>query len=98
MRNFLNYKKICLVSQVKTRAKQDHMAGNKKGHEANPFVRAVIELHGDKFWIWKFVMVAVCLVLLCLHSRFKVVRMGLILLMSIYLVTVIYQVLLLSYR
>jgi hypothetical protein len=71
---------------------------DKKGYEANPIVRAVIELHGDKFWIWKFVMVSVCLVLLCLHSRFKVVRIGLIFLMSIYFVTVIYQVLLLSYR
>jgi hypothetical protein len=71
---------------------------DKKGQEVNPFVGAVIELHGDKFWIWKFVMVAVCLVLLCLHSRFKAARVGLIFLTSIYLATVIYQIFLLSSR
>ena len=71
---------------------------DKKGSEANPIVRAVIDLHGDKFWIWKFVMVSGCLILLCLHSKFKVVRVVLISLTSIYFVTVIYQVYLLSFR
>ena len=71
---------------------------DKKGQEVNPFVRAVIELHGDQFWIWKFVMVSVCLILLCLHSKFKAVRIAIIFLTSIYLATVIYQIFLLSSR
>jgi hypothetical protein len=66
-----------------------------KGWEANPIVRSVIQLHGQKFWIWKFVLVSFCLVLLCLHSKFKLVRNMIIFLSSIYLVVVLYQLFLL---
>ena len=41
------------------------------GREANPVVSSVIQLYGDKFWIWKFAIVSVPLVLLCLHSKFR---------------------------
>jgi len=66
-----------------------------KGVEVNPIVGAVIELHGDKFWIWKFGIVSFCLVLLCLHSTFKWTRGAIIVLSSIYLAVVIYQLFLL---
>ena len=66
-----------------------------KGLEANPVVRSVIEIHGDKFWIWKFAIVSTCLILLCLHSRFKVVKGILVAISSIYLIVVFYQILLL---
>ena len=66
-----------------------------KGWEANPVVRSVIQLHGEKFWIWKFALVSFCLVLLCLHSRFKLVRGMIIFLSSVYLVVVLYQLFLL---
>ena len=66
-----------------------------KGVEVNPIVGAVIELHGDKFWIWKFGIVSFCLVLLCLHSTFKWTRGVIIVLSSIYLAVVIYQLFLL---
>jgi len=66
-----------------------------KGWEANPVVRSVIQLHGEKFWIWKFALVSFCLVLLCLHSRFRFVRGMIIFLSSIYLVVVLYQLFLL---
>jgi hypothetical protein len=66
-----------------------------KGWEANPIVRSVIQLHGQKFWIWKFVLVSFCLVLLCLHSRFRLVRGAILFLSSVYLVVVLYQLFLL---
>ena len=66
-----------------------------KGWEVNPVVRSVIQLHGDRFWIWKFGLVSFCLVLLCLHSRFKLIKGIIIVLSSIYLAVVVYQLLLL---
>ena len=66
-----------------------------KGREANPIVRAVMETHGDKFWIWKFALVSSCLILLCLHSRYKLVKRVMVLLTSAYLGTVGYQIYLL---
>ncbi len=66
-----------------------------KGLEANPVVRSVIEIHGDQFWIWKFAIVSTCLILLCLHSRFKVVKGILVAISSIYLIVIFYQILLL---
>ena len=44
------------------------------GWEVNPFVDAVIALCGDKFWVWKFTIVSVSLVVLCLHSKFRFVK------------------------
>jgi hypothetical protein len=69
-----------------------------KGVEVNPIVRAVIDLHGEKFWIWKFGIVSFCLVLLCLHSTFKWTRGVIIVLSSIYLAVVIYQLFLLLHQ
>ena len=65
------------------------------GWETNPVVRSVIQLHGENFWIWKFALVSFCLVLLCLHSRFRFVRGMIIFLSSVYLVVVLYQLFLL---
>jgi hypothetical protein len=67
------------------------------GVEANPFIAAIMEVHGDKFWIFKFCMVSVCLILLCLHSRFKMVKRVIVFLTSVYLAVVIYQICLLRY-
>ena len=62
------------------------------GKEFNPLVRSVMDLHGDKFWIWKFAMVSVSLVLLCLHRGFKLFREIIIAISSIYLIIVLYQI------
>jgi len=61
------------------------------GWEANPVVKAVMEIHGDNFWIWKFALVSCCLTLLCLHSRYKLVKRVMVLLASVYLIVVLYQ-------
>jgi len=66
-----------------------------RGLEANPVVHSVMQLHGDGFWIWKFGLVSFCLILLCLHSQFRLVRGVIIVHSSIYLLTVIYQLFLL---
>jgi hypothetical protein len=41
------------------------------GWEVNPIVRSAIEVYGDKFWVWKFVIVSACAVFLCLHCKFR---------------------------
>jgi hypothetical protein len=68
---------------------------DQEGTEANPIVRAVMDLHGDHFWIWKFSMVSFCIVLLCLHSKFRLMKGVIIALSSIYLAIVVYQLILL---
>jgi hypothetical protein len=67
-----------------------------KGEEVNPVVRSVMDIYGDKFWVWKFVLVSSCLVLLCLHSRLKHVKAIIIMISLIYLSTVAYQLFLLK--
>jgi hypothetical protein len=66
-----------------------------KGWEANPVVHSVICLYGTKFWIWKFSIVSVSLVLLCLHSRFRLVKEVIIAISCLYIMVVAYQVFLL---
>jgi len=66
-----------------------------KGWEANPAVRSVIGLYGTKFWIWKFSIVSVSLALLCLHSRFRLVKEIIIAVGCLYVIVVAYQVFLL---
>ena len=43
------------------------------GWEINPVVGSVIQLYGDRFWVWKFGIVSFSLTLLCLHSKFRLV-------------------------
>jgi len=69
---------------------------DQRGIEVNPVVRAAIALHGDRFWIWKFALVSFCLVILCLHSKFRVTRGVVFILSSIYLLVVLYQLFLLT--
>jgi len=66
-----------------------------KGWEANPIVRSVIDLYGIKFWIWKFFIVSVSLVLLCLHSRFRLVKELIVFAGCLYFLVVVYQIFLL---
>ena len=63
-----------------------------KGWEANPVVRSVIGLYGTKFWVWKFSIVSISLAILCLHSRFKLVREIVIVIGCLYVMVVAYQI------
>ena len=64
------------------------------GWEVNPVVRSVIQLYGDRFWIWKFAMASISLILLCLHSRFRLVTPIILGIGSISVIVIFYQVLL----
>lgn len=69
-----------------------------KGVELNPVVRAVITIHGDKFWIWKFFIVSICLIILCLHSKFRLIKTVLLGICVIFVAVVVYQITLLVYQ
>ncbi len=69
-----------------------------EGEKFNPFVRSFVELHGDMFWIWRFVMVSVALIVLYLHRGFIMVRRVIICVGLVYVVIVIYQMYLILYR
>jgi len=61
------------------------------GHELNPIVRSVIFLYGDKFWLWKFGVVSASLIILCLHSKFRIVKPIIFSITLIYLAVISYQ-------
>jgi hypothetical protein len=68
------------------------------GWEANPVVRSVIRLYGDGFWIWKFGMVSVPLILLCLHSKFRMVLTIVFCISALMTCVVLYEIHLVIYR
>jgi hypothetical protein len=67
------------------------------GWELNPIVRSAIELYGDRFWIWKFGIVSITLILLCLHSKFKRVITIILSISAINIAIVLYQISLMIY-
>jgi len=60
--------------------------------ELNPLVRSAIGLYGDRFWVWKFAIVSICLVLLCIHIKFKPTKTIIVTISSIYFGIVLYQI------
>ena len=68
------------------------------GQEFNPVVRSFMELHGDMFWIWRFAIASIALVLLYLHRGFIMVRRMIIAIGLIYIVIIVYQIYLIYYR
>ena len=68
------------------------------GRELNPIVQSVMDLCGEKFWVWKFAIVSLSMVLLCLHSRFKRVMAVCIGSGFIYLAVMLYQIFLIAYQ
>jgi hypothetical protein len=68
------------------------------GWEANPIVRSAIEVYGDQFWVWKFTIVSVNVILLCLHSSFRHVEKILLWITILFLGVISYQVLLMKYH
>jgi len=67
------------------------------GEEANPVVRSAMQFYGDRFWIWKFFLVSIPLILLCLHRKFPLVMPVLLGISAIYTAVILYQVLLIVY-
>jgi hypothetical protein len=67
------------------------------GWEINPVVRSVIQLYGDRFWVWKFVIVSFSLTLLCLHSKFRLVMPVILGITAISIIVILYQIFLYIY-
>ena len=67
------------------------------GWEINPVVRSVIQLYGDGFWIWKFAIVSISLILLCLHSKFRLVIPVILGITAISIIVILYQIFLYIY-
>jgi len=64
------------------------------GWEANPVVHSVIQLYGDRFWIWKFAMISFPLILLCIHSKFRWVTPAILGICTINIFVILYEILL----
>ena len=67
------------------------------GKELNPLVRSAIEIYGDQFWIWKFTLVSVNTILLCLNSMFGYVQKIIMGICLIYVAIVAYEIVLLDF-
>ena len=67
------------------------------GWEVNPVVRSVIQLYGDRFWIWKFVIVSIPLALLCIHSKFRFIMPVILVITTINVLVILYQIFLYVY-
>jgi hypothetical protein len=67
------------------------------GWEINPIVRSVIQLYGGRFWIWKFAIVSIPLILLCLHSKFRLALPALLGIAAISVIVILYQIFLYIY-
>jgi hypothetical protein len=65
------------------------------GWEINPFVRSAIALFGERFWAWKFIIVSIALILLCIHSKFKPIKTIIVTTGFIYASVVLYEIFLL---
>lgn len=42
-----------------------------RGWEIHPIARTVIEIYRDRFWVSKVAILSIPLILLCIHSRFR---------------------------
>jgi hypothetical protein len=67
------------------------------GLEMNPIVHSVIQIYGDRFWIWKFAMVSVSLILLCLHNKFRLATPAMLGISAVYMTVVSFQIFLIIY-
>ena len=67
------------------------------GWEVNPVVGSAIQLFGDRFWVWKFAIVSIPLILLCLHSKFRWVVTSIAIIAAINIIVVLYQIFLFIY-
>jgi Domain of unknown function (DUF5658) len=61
------------------------------GRELNPIIQSTIDFWGENFWIWKLVFVSSGLVILGLHSQFRMVKITIFLLYTLYVGLVSYQ-------
>jgi hypothetical protein len=63
-----------------------------RGWEFNPIVRAVIEIYSDRFWISKVAILSIPLILLCIHSKFRLAMSVILAICFIKIGVLLYQV------
>ena len=68
------------------------------GWEMNPIARSAMEVYGDQFWVWKYMLVSANLILLCLHSRFWYVSRIILWITLLFLGVIFYEIILLKYQ
>jgi len=59
--------------------------------DVNSTVRSVIELYRNKFWVWKFAIVSVPLILLCIHSKFRLAMTAILGVCTVKIAVFLYQ-------
>ncbi len=67
------------------------------GWEVNPLVRWALVHFGETAWTLKIAVVSCGIVILCLHSRFRLARYSLAVMVSLYSGIVLYQFVLLGH-
>jgi hypothetical protein len=68
------------------------------GKEVNPFMGTLIAYCGERFWIWKFLLVGTAVLFLCLHSQFPRVKGALWAVTLLYGGVILYQIYLILFR
>jgi len=66
------------------------------GYEVNPIMQWLIETCGDHFISWKFAIISVSIIIVCLHSKFQDTKLVFYFSMLIYSIVVIHQMVLIS--
>jgi hypothetical protein len=67
------------------------------GLEVNPLVQWAIDTYGDRAWELKIALVSFGAIMLCLHSRFRMAKVYIIVAAVLYSGVVMYQLVLLRY-
>ncbi len=67
------------------------------GRELNPIFHWVIGYFGNAAWTMKIAFVSILSIFMCLHSRFQLARVSLVILAVLFSGVVMYQVMLLRY-
>ncbi len=60
-------------------------------------IRSIMEMSGERFWIWKFAITSVALIGICLHIHFKLAKKIIAVLVPIYLLIILCQISLLVF-
>jgi hypothetical protein len=66
------------------------------GHEVNPLARAAIASLGDNFWIWKYALVSLSVILLSSHVHLRLARVSLAVAAFMYMGVTVWQLILID--
>lgn len=61
------------------------------GYEVNPIMKWLIENYGDHFVAWKFAIISVSIIIVCLHAKFQEIKPVLYFSLFAYSIVVLHQ-------